>query len=231
MDPEARAKAPILEVGKPGEPGHVRLVESEVISRYLEDAFPDPPMQPCDPACRAKGNLFVATFMELVTTNYMMILAAKTQDKVDQAWVGVRRGLFAVDIGLSRYSIGDPFFGESFGLVEALCAPFVIRMLLNVKKHRGVDIMAFEDLPRATLWMAAIRNHPSVLDTSPSEKSLCTIPAYLEPFFQATVSPKVHQAKPSSPAASEATFAASIDAGLAYKRRSSLEQAALPSKL
>eukprot|EP00746_Dinoflagellata_sp_MGD_P025781 gnl/MRDRNA2_/MRDRNA2_160733_c0_seq1.p1 gnl/MRDRNA2_/MRDRNA2_160733_c0~~gnl/MRDRNA2_/MRDRNA2_160733_c0_seq1.p1 ORF type:complete len:244 (+),score=47.08 gnl/MRDRNA2_/MRDRNA2_160733_c0_seq1:213-944(+) len=216
MDPEARAKAPILEVGKAGEPGHVRLIESDVVSRYLEAAFPKPSMQPSDPARQALGNMFVTTFMEVVSTNYHNILAAKTQEQVDSCWMGIRRGLFAVEIGLQKYRSGKTFFDESFGLVEAMVAPFVVRMLLNVKHHRGVDILSLHDIPGATAWMVAIRDHPSVVETCPAEKSLCAIPPYVQPFFKSTVSAHVVQAKPTSAAQAEAEFAASIDAGLVH---------------
>ena len=121
MDTEARAKAPILEIGAPGEPGHVRLIESEVVARYLEDAFPSPAMQSTDPARRAEANMFVVSFMELVVPNFYNLLGAKTQEKVDSAWEGVRRGLFATEAGLQQYRTGTPFFCEAFGIVEALC--------------------------------------------------------------------------------------------------------------
>merc|ERR1711971_1393371 len=157
MDSEARAAAPILEVGSPGEPGHVKLVESEVVARYLEDAFPQPPMQPIDPARKAFGNLFVATFMNLLQTQYNMCLGAKTQKHVDSAMTAIRRGLFAVDNGLEKYgkSPGPFFEGSELGIVEALTGPFVVRMLVNMRDHRGVDILAMDDVPRAASWMKA----------------------------------------------------------------------------
>lgn len=231
MDPEARAKAPILEVGEPGTLGYVRLIESEVVARYIEDAFPRPAMQPVDPARKAEGSMFVVTFMEIVNPNYMQILGAKTQQKVDDAWVGIRRGLFAVEVGLERYRTGTPFFGDAFGIVEALVAPFVIRMLLNVKTHRGIDILALSDVPAAVAWMAAIRDHPSVADTSPSEKSLCAIPPFLEPFFKTVVSPEMQMAKPTSAAAEEAKFAASVDAGLVHKGKAPRDRSGTSSRL
>lgn len=224
MDPEARAKAPILEVGVPGEPGHVKLIESDVVSRYLEAAFPHPPMQPPDAGNQALGNLFVATFMELVSSNYHGILMAKTQDKVDSCWVGIRRGLFAVETGLQRHRTGKTFFHETFGVVEALVAPFVVRMLVNLKRHRGIDLLSLDDTPVANAWMVAVRDHPSVVETCPSEKSLCAIPPYLEPFFKTTVSPQVALAKPTSAAQAEAEFAASIDAGLVHKGKAARDR-------
>jgi len=200
----------------------------------LEDAFPSPPMQPADPARRAEGNMLVTSFMELVVDSYNRLLFAKTQENLDAAWTGLRRGLFAVETGLGRYRTGATFFGETFGIVEALCAPFVIRMLINVKMHRGIDMLSLEDLPGTVSWMAAIRDHASVVDTSPAEKSLGTIPPYLEPMFKATVSPEVRMAKPTSAVVAEAAFAASIDAGLVHKGKaprdrstSSVEQSRL----
>lgn len=219
LDAEARAKAPILEVGLPGEPGHVRLIESEVVARYLEDAFPSPPMQPVDPARRALGNLFTATFTELLANTYNTCLGAKSQEKVDQAMVAIRRGLHAVEQGLVRYgSDQGPFFeGEEFGFVEAMTGPFVARMLVNLKHHRGVDILAMQDLPRAGRWMKAICDHPAVVNTTPSEKSLLAIPPFLQPFLKLHCSPESAAAVPTSAAAAEAAFASSVDAGLIHK--------------
>merc|ERR1719316_1455691 len=99
-------------------------------------------MEPSDPARRAIGNMFVSTFMEIVASNYQNLMAAKTQEKVDSSWVGIRRGLFAVEVGLQQYRTGSSFFHQTFGLVEALVAPFIVRMLLNVKHRRGVDILS-----------------------------------------------------------------------------------------
>lgn len=218
LDPEARAKAPILEVGTPGEPGFVRLVESEVVSRFIEDAFPDPPMQSASPAERAQANLFVATFMELVAGGYTGLMAAKSQEKIDAAMVMIRRGLFAVEAGLRRRRhTGSAFFGGTFGLCEALTAPFVIRLLVNAKRHRGVDILAFTDVPLAVEWLRAVQAHPSVVETSPSEKSLCAIAPFLEPFLQAAVSPAATSYVPKSAAEAEAAFASQVDQGLMHK--------------
>lgn len=232
LDAEARAKAPILEVGFLGEPGHVRLIESEVVARYLEDAFPSPPMQPADPARRALGNLFAATFTELLANTYNVCLGAKSQKGVDQAMVAIRRGLFAVEQGLARYgSSQGPFFeGSELGIVEALTAPFVVRMLINMKHHRGVDVLAMQDLPRAGKWMKAICDHPAITNTLPSDKSLLAIPPFLEPFFKTHCSQESVAAVPTSAAAAEAAFAATVDTGLIHKGRAPRDRSAGDAK-
>lgn len=232
LDFGARAKAPILEVGQPGEPGHVRLIESEVVARYIEDAFPSPPMQPSDPARRALGNLFVATFTELLANTYNVCLGSKTQQKVDEAMVTIRRGLFAVEKGLEQIGSGQgPFFeGAELGIVEALTGPFVVRMLVNLRHHRGVDILAMDDLPKARAWMQAICTHPAIINTTPSEKSLLAIPPFLEPFFKTHCSPESVAAIPASAAAGEAAFAASVDAGLVHKGKAPRDRSRDESK-
>lgn len=216
MDPEARAKAPILEVGKPGDPDYVKLIESEVVARYLDDAFPTPPLQPSHPGRKAEAHMLATTFMDLVMPSYNMVLGGKTQAGIDKAFVGLRRGLFAVENGLKQYSTGTPFFNGTFGLVEALVAPFVLRMLVNTKHHRGVDLLATGDLPRTVAWMRAIQQHPSCVETTPSDKSLCAIPPFMQPFFKGVVSPGVQSARPKTAKEAEAAFAASIDKGLVH---------------
>lgn len=227
LDPEARAKAPILQVGDKGSPDYLELVESEVIARYLEDAFPTPPMRPASAARRALGHLFVTTFMELVEPSYMSILFAKTQAGVDDNFKKLRRGLFAVEVGLRRHQRGERFFDENFGLVEALCGPFVVRMLEMLKTRRGVDLSLMKDLPATVAWMEAIRVHPSVVETTPHAKSLVTIAPYLEPFYKGTVSSDVLSYKPGNSATAEAAFAATIDQGLMHKGKAPRQRAKL----
>merc|ERR1712151_299138 len=134
-------------------------------------------MQPKDPARKALGHMFTVTFMELLKNKYEKCMEAKSQDQVDSAMVGIRRGLFAINTGLEKYSVGvGPFFeGTDFGIVEALTAPFVVRMLVNLRWHRGVDILAMEDVQRAAAWMNVIREHPAVVNTTPADNSLRSI--------------------------------------------------------
>eukprot|EP00931_Biecheleriopsis_adriatica_P000635 TRINITY_DN100718_c0_g1_i1.p1 TRINITY_DN100718_c0_g1~~TRINITY_DN100718_c0_g1_i1.p1 ORF type:complete len:170 (+),score=23.04 TRINITY_DN100718_c0_g1_i1:415-924(+) len=159
--------------------------------------------------------------MELVVAGYMSCLAAKSQQLVDDAFKQIRRGLFAVERGLEKYSTGrGPFFDGAFGVVEALCSPFVVRVVVNLKKHRGIDVLDCQDLPLTCRWMKAIREYPAVVDTTPADKSLTAIPPYIEPFFKSSISTEVRLSKPSNAEAAEQRFAAMIDSGRVHQGRS-----------
>ena len=84
--------------------------------------------------------LFIQTFTELVSPTVFSSMAAKDVPAVHKQFCTLLRGMIALDACLCKYGSGELpgyFFGDCFTLAEALTAPFVVRLLVTLKEHRG----------------------------------------------------------------------------------------------
>jgi glutathione S-transferase len=133
-------KVPVLE-----ENGWV-LPESAVISEFLNERYPEPPLWPADPGERAAGRLLVFRF-----------------DDFSKPYYAFRRGqedgweCFAEELGfLNELLAGVPWLsGRAFGLADVGFLPWVLR----ARDMLGVSLEAWPDLAG---WLERAAERPSV---------------------------------------------------------------------
>jgi glutathione S-transferase len=133
-------KVPVLE-----EEGWV-LPESAVISEYLDERYPDPPLWPADPGERAAGRLLVFRFDDFSDPYYAL------RRGVDGA-----RSRFEDELGfLDALLAGIPFLsGRAFGLADVAYVPWVLR----ATEVLGIEL---EPWPALRAWVERLSSRPSI---------------------------------------------------------------------
>lgn len=128
-----RGKVPVLVVDD--QP----IFESMVINEYLEDAFPEHSMFPSDPVLRGQARAWIVFANDVVMPAWSRTLFARSPEDLEKATADLREALVKVDGELQRHGKAY-FFGDDFGLVDAVYAPIFSRF------------EAAQELGRAAAW-------------------------------------------------------------------------------
>ena len=81
-DPFARAKVPILEVGKEGSTDYLKIIESSVVTEFIAANWSarGTALLPVDAALAAKARLFVGHFMDALSMANFSFLATNSEE-------------------------------------------------------------------------------------------------------------------------------------------------------
>jgi glutathione S-transferase len=133
-------KVPVLE-----EEGWV-LPESAVISEYVNERFPEPPLWPADPGARAAGRLLVFRFGDFSDPYYDLRRGREgASERFDHE-------LAFLDSLLEKM----PWLsGPAFGLADSGYLPWIIR----ARDRLGVEFDRFSALSR---WLERASERPSI---------------------------------------------------------------------
>ncbi len=122
------------------------LPESVVISEYLEERYPEPPLLPVDPGERAAARLLVFRFDDLGKPYYAL---RRGEDGAEERLVGSLAELGAILETM-------PFLtGRAFGLADVAYVPWVIR----ARDLLGVDLAPYPALDR---WLDRLSERRSI---------------------------------------------------------------------
>ena len=122
------------------------LPESAVISEYLEEAHPDPPLWPADAAQRAAARLLVFRFDDFSRPYYAL---RRGEPGAGERFESELRQLDAL---LERL----PYLtGVAFGLADTAYLPWVLRA-------RDLLGIALERWPSLAAWVERVAERPSV---------------------------------------------------------------------
>jgi len=149
-------KVPYLEVDG------ARLIESEVILEYLEDAYPQKPLLPKDPLARAKVRELV-TVMEL----HMELVARRLygglfgQGVSDSTKLSVEKELPKGLRSFRALAKFDPFIaGKDFTLADCAAAVHLPLISLATRMAYGKD--ALEEFPQVKPYLKMLGERPAV---------------------------------------------------------------------
>ena len=140
-DLNPKGRVPVLD-----EDGLV-LPESLVISEYLEERYPEPPLLPPDPADRAAIRLLCDRFDDLGDPYYDLMYerAADARERLERA-------LARLDELLAE----RPYLsGTEFGLADTAYVPWILR----AEARLGVDVRALGGL---TAWLERLAARQSI---------------------------------------------------------------------
>jgi len=122
------------------------LPESAVIAEYLEERFPDPPLQPADAAERALARLLVFRFDDFSDPYYAL---RRGEEGAAEAFAGE---LAHLDGLLERM----PYLtGRSYGLTDIDYVPWVIR----ARDMLGLSLVEY---PALAEWLGRLTERPAV---------------------------------------------------------------------
>merc|ERR1711998_537636 len=129
--------------------------------------------------------------MDGVAPVYFSIMLAKSEDAVAKEFRTLVNGLQAIDKCLRQFGEHTPaapyFLGAQYSLAETLTAPFVVRLLPNLRQHRGIDLLSCAGklgLQAIQPWLQSVCTRPSTVASMPAENSLLALAPYLQPFFE-----------------------------------------------
>jgi glutathione S-transferase len=163
----AMGKVPFLELD-----GGRRLVESDVIAEYLEEAYPRKPLLPKDPFERAKVRELVKvmeTHVELVARRlYPQVFWKKpVSDEVRQsAEKDLAKGVRALK-ALVRF---DPYIAGA-ELTLADCAAFVHLPLVSLAAKHGLGRDVLEDIAPLKPYLAMLGERPAFRKVNEDRKA------------------------------------------------------------
>jgi glutathione S-transferase len=138
------------------------LVESEVISEYLEDAFPETPMMPADPMARAHSRI-ISRMTDLYIAPHnsglfgMRDPAKRDQAVVDKAAAEFKKGFAAIE----EYLVGPFCAGDKPGLADCALAPFIIMLKTNTFANFSEIADPTEGDGKLAQWWKNILNDPA----------------------------------------------------------------------
>jgi glutathione S-transferase len=159
-------KVPFMEVDG------TRLIESEVILEYLEDAYPQKPLLPGDPLARAKVRELVTVIelhLELVARRLYpgAFFGATTSDGTKQS---VEKDLAKGVRTLKALAKFSPFIaGAEFSLADCAAAVHLPVVTLATKLSYGRDFL--EELPQVKPYLKMLGERPSVAKVNADRKA------------------------------------------------------------
>ena len=159
-------KVPYLEVDG------TRLIESEVILEYLEDAYPQKPLLPKDPLARAKVrelNTVIEMHLELVVRRlYSSVFFGGTAS--DGTKQSVEKDLVKGIRALKALAKFSPFIaGPEFSVADCAAAVHLPLVSLSTKLAFGRD--ALEELPQVKPYLKMLGERPSVAKVNADRKA------------------------------------------------------------
>ncbi|AUX28803.1 MULTISPECIES: glutathione S-transferase family protein [Sorangium] len=159
VDASLYGKVPAIE-----HEGH-RIWESAIINEYLEEAFPDPPLLPKEPARRALARIWIDYANTRVVPAFAQLLRAETPDQEAEGRKALGDVLAFIEReALSRSSGPGPYWlGADVSLVDLAFYPWFER-LPAVDRLRGFSIPA--ELTRLRAWIDAVEARDAVRATA-----------------------------------------------------------------
>ena len=160
--PEVLAKHPLGKVPWIDDGEHT-VYDSTVINEYLNDAYPDPPLLPADPAARARARALenygdegvLSKFLPLIWMPWWSPEESRDKESMEKGRQGLRSDVFPF---LESQLAGDYLLSE-FSLADV---PFMaVAMVLQV------DGMSLAEFPKSADYLERLRARDSYRVISP----------------------------------------------------------------
>jgi glutathione S-transferase len=161
QSPELLARSPMGKIPFL-ETEHGVLCESQIISEYLEDRFPEKPLYPADPYQRAKVRELIQVLelhVELVVRRLLGVLfgAPVSEETKNEVRRDLQKGLRAF-LHLAKF--GPYLAGAEFGLSDCAAAVHFPMISLVSRMALGEDVLA--SIPQVEPYMKLIGERASV---------------------------------------------------------------------
>jgi len=135
------------------------LFESCIINEYLDEKYPNPPLQPQDPYLRARGRILVDYFLNYLHDPYWALrgeMIKKNESERDQKLIADARKEVAARLRYLEDALGDKFFflGD-YGLTD-------IAMLPRFPRLVQYGVLPSPALPNLTAWFERMKQRPAV---------------------------------------------------------------------
>ncbi|ABA24595.1 Glutathione S-transferase-like protein [Trichormus variabilis ATCC 29413] len=137
--------------------GDVIIYESAIINEYLEEAFPEPPLLPHDPANKAIARIWIDYANTRLVPAFNKFLRGKDHQEQEQGRKEFTEALLYLEQeGLSK---GDYFLGNQFSLVDISFYPWFERLPL-LEHFRKFTLPA--ETTHLQTWWDLVRDRSSI---------------------------------------------------------------------
>ena len=135
------------------------LFESCIINEYLDEKYPNPPLQPKDPYLRARGRILIDYFLNYLHEPYWALrgeMIKKNQAERDQKVIAETRKEVATRLQYLEESLSDkPYFLGDYSLTD-------IAMLPRFPRLEQYGVLPNAALPKLSAWFERMKQRPSV---------------------------------------------------------------------
>ena len=135
------------------------LFESCIINEYLDEKYPNPPLQPKDPYLRARGRILVDYFLNYLHEPYWALrgeMIKKNEAERNQQRIAETRQEVTARLQYLEEALGDkPFFLGDYSLTDIAMLPRFPRL-----EHYGV--LPSAALAKLTAWFERMTQRPAV---------------------------------------------------------------------
>lgn len=135
------------------------LFESCIINEYLDEIYPNPPLQPKDPYLRARGRILNDYFLNYMHEPYWALrgeMMKKNEAERDQKIIAESRKEVIDRLRYLEAALGDkPFFLGDYSLTD-------IAILPRVPKIEQYGALPNDVLPKLNKWFERMKQRPAV---------------------------------------------------------------------
>jgi len=135
------------------------LFESCIINEYLDEKYPNPPLQPKDPYLRSRGRILVDYFLNYLHEAYWALrgeMIKKNEADRDPKIIAETRKEVTARLQYLEEALGDkPFFLGDYSLTD-------IAMLPRFPRLEKYGVLPSPSLPNLTAWFDRMKQRPTV---------------------------------------------------------------------
>lgn len=135
------------------------LFESCIINEYLDEKYPNPPLQPKDPYLRARGRILVDYFLNFLHEPYWALrgeMIKKNEAERDQKIIAESRKDVTARLQYLEDALSDkPYFMGDYSLTD-------IALLPRFPRLEQYGVLPSAALPKLGAWFARMKERPSV---------------------------------------------------------------------
>jgi glutathione S-transferase len=135
------------------------LFESCIINEYLDEKYPNPPLQPKDPYLRSRGRILVDYFLNYLHEAYWALrgeMIKKNEADRDPKIIAETRKEVTARLQYLEEALGDkPFFLGDYSLTD-------IAMLPRFPRLEKYGVLPSPSLPNLTAWFDRMKQRPAV---------------------------------------------------------------------
>lgn len=156
------------------------VIESEDVTKYVAKHVPGKMMLASDDDDGGAVEKFLDIWHSVVD-EYYSVLTAGSEVTVKKSLVRLVKDLALLD-SLLQESEGPFLLGTLFSVAECIAAPWVQRFFVTLPYFRNInfhDIFEENQFERTAVWMKAVRDRPSVIESKcPEEEMLAAAKRY-----------------------------------------------------
>nr|QST14959.1 GSTomega protein [Diaphanosoma celebensis] len=140
------------------------IFESLITADYLDEVYPDPPLNSNDPLQKAKDRIFIELFNKVSGAMYKLYFAKGDLEILKKCRINLEEGLSTFEEELTQR--GTPFFGGLRpGILDYMIWPWVERLPVLPILSQGLVVLPKDQIPLLMKWYDAMTQDDAVKES------------------------------------------------------------------